>query len=664
MANEFKIKNGFVIGTGSTYDNPINEVSTDPTLGSDSDTAVVSEKAIKAYVDANSGVISSGNFLGLTDTPDVYTGNEGKRVTVNNDGDGLIFTEESGLGIASAKYKFNNITSGGDPTSGHASLNNADPALATEIYISKTDINGADKTYGLGLLNKHDFIGLADRNSTDHHNFKLTEKGVDSGTYFTYSNVISTSSIGAHNNNENIYVEAYMTGAKNFTGLLDTPDSYTSNSGKIPSVKADESGLEFIDAPYPSKGHWAINTSHPSNSGEWFETGITATHIGNNWSLDTTVANTGLAFVVPSGQHITVSNDPTENMAIATKQYVDSNGGGQWEQGTSSVFIKPKNGKLIEVNAMNDFGGVINAAPLAPDISGGIQVSDVGGTKTGANGHYTFVSNDLYKHDANDFYVLRLVEPNMWVVSEDSNTSAPAHDMTKVVSYKFTSPENGLGHYYGFNGNTHALVGDTNDKKFFNAISTTGTIYSDTDIKANERFIVGHGAVFEHNADGGVNIIGVPNISGVPFSVFSANTEIFRITSTGTVLAPGSTISGLTQKKELVTKEYVDTMVMTKAMTIAEPQPGDHFTMWITDNPIIIEKVMAISSNGDTTFNITGSVTGDIFSTAQTCNTVPVVHSPDQNQTIGALATISVSVNTTTVSNGHFNVTVHYRYVG
>ena len=530
----------------------------------------------------------SEDFTDLGDTPSGYTGNEGKRVTVNSDGTGLIFTEESGLGIASAKYKFNSSTTGGDPTDGHASLNNSDPALATEMYISKKDISGSDKSYGLGLITKGDFISLADRNSSDHHNFKLSEKGVDSGTYITYSNVVSTSSIGAHNNNENIYVEAYMTGAKNFTGLLDTPDTYTGSAGMVPVVNAAETALELVSIPSSS----------------------------------------------------------------------------MWEDGNTTNFIKPSNSKLIEVNTANDFGGVINAAPLAPDVSGGIQVSDVGGTKTGANGHYTFVSVDLYKHDTNDFYVLRLVEPNMWVVSEDSNTSAPAHDMAKVISYKFTSPENGFGHYYGFNGNTHASVGDTNNRKFFNAISTTGTIYSDTDIKANERFIVGHGAVFEHNADGGVNIVGVPNTGGIPFSVFSANTEIFRITSTGTVLAPGSTVSGLTQKKELVTKEYVDTMVMTKAMTIAEPQAGDHFTMWITDNPIIVEKVMAISSNGDTTFNITGSVTGDIFSTAQTCNTTPVVHSPDQNTTIGALSTINVTVNSTTVSNGHFNVTVHYRYVG
>jgi len=551
------------------------------------------DAATMSYVDAQvsgiiipSGITSSGNFLGLTDTPGSYAGNEGKRVTVNNDGNGLIFTEESGLGIASAKYKFSNSISG-DPTAGHASMNNATFASVTKVFISKTDINGASAVGGLAILKKNDYVSYRDRNSTDHMNFKITDAGTDEGAYYSFD-VAPGSHIGAHNNNENIYVEMLLVGAKNFTGLLDTPDTYSGSAGMIPVVNAAETALELVNMP----------------------------------------------------------------------------SGVMWEQGNTVGFIKPSNSKLIEVNTANDFGGVINAAPLAPDVSGGINVSNVENPKTAANGHYTFESNDVYKHDSDDFYVLRLVDNNMWVLSEDNNTSSPVHDMTKVISYKFTSPEHGLGHYYGFNGNSHATVGDTNDKMFFNAISTTGTIYSDTDIKANQRFIVGHGAIFEHNDDGGVNIIGVPNISGVPFSVYSADTEILKITATGTVLAPGSTVSGLTQKKELVTKEYVDTMVLTKAMTIAEPQPGDHFTMWITTDPIIIEKVVAISSNGETTFNIIGSATGDIFATNQTCNTVPVLHIPDQNQTIGELATVNVAVNSTTVTNGHFNVTVHYRYVG
>ena len=49
MANEFKIKNGITIDSGQAVD----EISTDGTLASNLDTALVTEKAIKKYVDDN-----------------------------------------------------------------------------------------------------------------------------------------------------------------------------------------------------------------------------------------------------------------------------------------------------------------------------------------------------------------------------------------------------------------------------------------------------------------------------------------------------------------------------------------------------------------------------------------------------------------------------------
>jgi hypothetical protein len=49
-------------------------------------------------------------------------------------------------------------------------------------------------------------------------------------------------------------------GATTFLGLADTPDSYSGQSGKIPKVKTDESGLEFADPATPGAHH----TTHES----------------------------------------------------------------------------------------------------------------------------------------------------------------------------------------------------------------------------------------------------------------------------------------------------------------------------------------------------------------------------------------------------------------
>jgi len=97
MANEFRIKNGFVIGTDSTYNNPINEISTDRNLG-DSNTTLVVQSAVKGYVDDAINNIptptgSISKFIELLDTPNDYTGQSGKILTVSSGESGLEFVD-------------------------------------------------------------------------------------------------------------------------------------------------------------------------------------------------------------------------------------------------------------------------------------------------------------------------------------------------------------------------------------------------------------------------------------------------------------------------------------------------------------------------------------------------------------------------------------------
>jgi hypothetical protein len=69
---------------------PFSYLDTDETLANNSDIKVATQKAVKAYIDSQTGGASS--FLDLTDTPNDYTGQAGKVVTVNGTEDALIFT--------------------------------------------------------------------------------------------------------------------------------------------------------------------------------------------------------------------------------------------------------------------------------------------------------------------------------------------------------------------------------------------------------------------------------------------------------------------------------------------------------------------------------------------------------------------------------------------
>jgi len=224
------------------------------------------DQDLMAHVDDSDNPHST-KIVNLADVniPDIAN-SAGQRLVVNENGDGFEVAESSGVGIASAKYKFNTDTTGVDPTNGHCSVN----AAGDVAFISKLDINGSDKTAGLGYPNVGDYIGYEDRNSPDHLRFKVLAAGVDEGDYFSYS-VSKTSELGTLNNNENIYVELLIIGAKKFKGLLDTPSDYTGNSGKVVAVNTAEDGLEFVNGGGGSDTHllsvkYYVNGSLPATT--------------------------------------------------------------------------------------------------------------------------------------------------------------------------------------------------------------------------------------------------------------------------------------------------------------------------------------------------------------------------------------------------------------
>ena len=114
------------------------------------------------------------NFVGASvvasDTNGVTT------VTLSG-GDAIIF---------GAKYTFSSSTSS-SPSSGELRLNNADPTLATEIYVNNTDRNSASASGLLNFLELNSVIGVLDESdSTSYHFYNLTNQ-VDNGPDRTYT---------------------------------------------------------------------------------------------------------------------------------------------------------------------------------------------------------------------------------------------------------------------------------------------------------------------------------------------------------------------------------------------------------------------------------------------------------------------------------------------
>ncbi len=88
--------------------------------------------------------------------------------------------------VFGAKYVFNTSTSS-PPSSGELRINNADPTLATEIYVHETDRNTADASGLLDFLTLNSVLGLIDESDpTAYHFYELTSQ-IDNGGDRTYS---------------------------------------------------------------------------------------------------------------------------------------------------------------------------------------------------------------------------------------------------------------------------------------------------------------------------------------------------------------------------------------------------------------------------------------------------------------------------------------------
>jgi hypothetical protein len=158
----------------------------------------------------------ASSFLGLTDTPDSYTGQSGKVVAVKTDESGLEFISSGGI------------------TNSHNGLDGIQGGSSSERY----HLSQATSARAGAFLNG----GSVSHTGVDSHI-------ADAAIHFTESS-INHNSISNRGTNSHTVIDSHLSSTSNphnttFLKLTDTPSSYTGQSGKVPVVNAGENGLEF-----------------------------------------------------------------------------------------------------------------------------------------------------------------------------------------------------------------------------------------------------------------------------------------------------------------------------------------------------------------------------------------------------------------------------------
>lgn len=198
----------------------------------------------------------------------------------------------SGTGLSILDYEFGGVSADVDPLSGIIKVDNADPTLVTQIYVSKTDDNGDLRT-GFGALSEGDiagFTGNQPQNDGDFNTFVVIAAGViDNSTYVTL-NVVYVNSNASFVSGEKISAEVVLIPVKRFINLEDVdPANYVGQAGLSVVVNQAEDGLEFVAA---SGGGGSIigdlRTLYVddvagffvNDSETWLRTGVTSTDTG------------------------------------------------------------------------------------------------------------------------------------------------------------------------------------------------------------------------------------------------------------------------------------------------------------------------------------------------------------------------------------------------
>jgi len=216
----------------------------------------VADVAIQAHISSTNVNPHTTSFSQLLETPTTYAGKKGQRVTVNDTEDGIIFEPSSGSGMFSGEFIFdgssNTVPNPSELADGQLRQNNTNSSLVTDIWVSKTDKFGTDRTYGLSLLRTSDFFGMVDSVTGSFALYTLTSAPIDNGgtdNFLTFQVDYKTDSGIPFVEGASIVGEIAINGAKIFTDLQDGPSDYVGTANQFLKVTegdlTDGDGIEL-----------------------------------------------------------------------------------------------------------------------------------------------------------------------------------------------------------------------------------------------------------------------------------------------------------------------------------------------------------------------------------------------------------------------------------
>jgi len=213
----------------------------------------VADVAIQAHITSTNVNPHTTSFSQLVETPTDFVGRKGQRLTVNDTEDGVIYEPSSGSGMFSGEFIFDAsstiIPAPAELADGQLRQNNGNSALVTDIWVSKFDRFGTDRTYGLNLLRATDFFGIVDSVTGAFALYKLTANPVDGGgadNFLTFVVEYETDSGIAFIEGASIVGEIAVNGAKFFPELQDVPDDYIGTANQF--LKVTEGDLTDGDS--------------------------------------------------------------------------------------------------------------------------------------------------------------------------------------------------------------------------------------------------------------------------------------------------------------------------------------------------------------------------------------------------------------------------------
>jgi hypothetical protein len=123
------------------------------------------------------------------------------------------------LNLAAFAYTFKTDV-GPTPGAGQIQLNNADPTLATEMYIHELDSNGSDIALFLEYLTPGSWCNLGNRGDYQgqHTSWDVTAPTVDNGAIWTVPLTLFESVGGSFSNNEKVNLVLRYTSSGDFEG--------------------------------------------------------------------------------------------------------------------------------------------------------------------------------------------------------------------------------------------------------------------------------------------------------------------------------------------------------------------------------------------------------------------------------------------------------------